>query len=68
VKDRQYFTSIYFRGPGGILYEVATRGPGFTQDESVADLGTHLKLPGWEESNRPSIERKLTPVSLENVR
>ncbi len=68
VKDRQYFTSIYFRGPGGILYEVATRSPGFTQDEALADLGTHLKLPGWEESNRRSIERKLTPVSLENVR
>lgn len=68
VKDRQYFTSIYFREPGGVLYEVATRGPGFTEDEAASDLGSGLKLPGWEESNRRSIERKLTPVSLESHR
>jgi glyoxalase family protein len=45
VRDRQYFTSIYFREPGGVLYEVATVGPGFTVDEDLASLGGSLKLP-----------------------
>jgi glyoxalase family protein len=52
VLDRKYFKSIYFRIPGGILFEVATSGPGFTVDESVEDLGNALKLPDWQEPDR----------------
>ena len=62
VMDRQYFKSIYFREPGGVLFEVATIPPGFTADESVPDLGTSLKLPPWEESRRASIEAGLPTV------
>lgn len=63
VKDRQYFRSIYFREPGGVLYEVATIPPGFTVDEDLAALGTDLKLPPWEEPNRPQIEKGLAQVT-----
>jgi glyoxalase family protein len=59
VMDRQYFRSIYFREPGGVLFEVATAGPGFSVDESPALLGCALKLPPWEEVNRPAIEEEL---------
>jgi glyoxalase family protein len=62
VMDRQYFQSIYFREPGGVLFEVATIPPGFTADESVADLGKGLKLPPWEESKRVTIESGLPTV------
>jgi glyoxalase family protein len=62
VMDRQYFRSIYFREPGGVLFEVATIPPGFTADESVADLGSGLKLPPWEEAKRPIIEAGLPTV------
>lgn len=58
-KDRSYFTSIYFREPGGVLFEIATDGPGFTRDESVTDLGTELKLPPWLEDERETIEEQL---------
>ena len=61
-KDRQYFRSIYFREPGGVLFEVATDGPGFARDEDVADLGTDLKLPPWLEEDRESLEERLPPV------
>lgn len=64
VLDRQYFTSIYFREPNGILFEVATVPPGFTIDEPLAQLGTGLKLPPWEEQNRADIEAGLPPVRL----
>ena len=63
VMDRQYFKSIYFREPGGVLFEVATIPPGFTADESVADLGTSLKLPPWEEPKRNIIEAGLPAVT-----
>jgi glyoxalase family protein len=63
IRDRCYFTSIYFREPGGVLLEVATVGPGFTVDEDVRDLGRGLKLPPWEEPHRPDIERALAPVA-----
>ena len=63
VMDRQYFRSIYFREPGGVLFEVATIPPGFTADESVADLGTALKLPPWEEPKRNVIEAGLPAVT-----
>jgi glyoxalase family protein len=62
VRDRCYFTSIYFREPGGVLFEVATRGPGFAIDEAVSELGRALKLPPWEEPHRAEIERGLAPV------
>ena len=62
VRDRCYFTSIYFREPGGVLFEVATLGPGFAVDEDLAHLGTALKLPPWEEAHRPDIEANLAPV------
>ena len=62
VLDRQYFHSIYFPEPGGVLFEIATEPPGFTIDESPEELGTHLKLPPWLEAQRPTIERRLPPV------
>jgi glyoxalase family protein len=62
VRDRCYFQSIYFREPGGVLFEVATIEPGFTVDEDLADLGRGLKLPPWEEPYRTEIERGLAPV------
>ena len=62
VRDRQYFRSIYFREPGGILYEIATLGPGFTLDEELGELGTDLKLPSWEEGNRARIEAALPEI------
>ncbi len=62
IRDRCYFTSIYFREPGGVLLEVATVGPGFTVDEDARDLGRGLTLPPWEEPHRSDIERALAPV------
>ena len=62
VMDRQYFKSIYFREPGGVLFEVATIQPGFEADETRRELGRALKLPPWEEVNRPAIEAGLAPV------
>jgi glyoxalase family protein len=62
VRDRCYFNSIYFREPGGVLFEVATVAPGFTADEDLAELGRGLKLPPWEEANRPSIETHLPAI------
>ncbi|MGH7553952.1 MAG: ring-cleaving dioxygenase [Longimicrobiales bacterium] len=59
IIDRHYFHSIYFREPGGILFEIATDPPGFTIDESVAELGSSLKLPPWLEVRRARIEAKL---------
>lgn len=63
VRDRTYFQSIYFRVPGGVLFEVATIQPGFTVDEDLAALGRALKLPAWEEHQRAAIEAGLEPVS-----
>jgi len=59
VRDRTYFQSIYFREPGGVLFEVATMSPGFTYDEPLDCLGTDLKLPPWEEPHRSAIEAGL---------
>jgi glyoxalase family protein len=64
IRDRCYFESIYFREPGGVLFEVATVDPGFLIDEPLASLGRDLKLPPWEEQNRPGIERGLPKVSV----
>ncbi len=63
IRDRCYFQSIYFREPGGVLFEVATTAPGFTADEDAALLGGALKLPPWEEPHRGSIERHLEPIT-----
>jgi glyoxalase family protein len=64
VLDRIYFHSVYFREPGGILFEIATDPPGFTIDERPEDLGTQLKLPEWLEPVREKIKRVLPPVNL----
>lgn len=64
VRDRNYFHSIYFREPGGILFEVATDPPGFAIDEEPGELGSALKLPSWLEPQRREIEEHLPPVSL----
>ncbi len=62
--DRQYFNAIYFREPGGVLFEVATDPPGFDVDEPMADLGTALKLPPQYESRRAQIESALPPFTV----
>lgn len=59
VQNRQYFRSIYFREPGGVLFEIATDIPGFATDESVEHLGEHLKLPAYLEPQRAYIESVL---------
>ena len=64
VIDRQYFHSIYFREPNGILFEIATDGPGFAIDEAVEQLGRNLKLPKLLEPERKSIEQVLPPIEL----
>ena len=64
VRDRCYFKSIYFREPGGVLFEVATMAPGFTADEELQALGRGLKLPPWEEKHRADIETALAPIVI----
>jgi glyoxalase family protein len=63
-KDRQYFRSIYFREPGGVLFEIATDQPGFTIDEPLADLGAGLKLPPFLEPRRRELEAVLPSLEL----
>jgi glyoxalase family protein len=60
--DRFYFRSIYFRIPGGLLFEIATDGPGFTADEDLETLGEHLALPPFLEPQRARIEAGLKPI------
>ena len=62
VQDRQYFHSIYFREPNGVLFEIATDAPGFPDDEAVEELGQHLKLPEWYEAQRPDIEQQVPKI------
>jgi glyoxalase family protein len=64
VLDRTYFHSIYFREPGGVLFEIATDPPGFSVDEPLETLGEALKLPNWLEPQRSKIERILPPIAL----
>lgn len=64
VIDRKYFHSIYFREPGGVLFEIATDGPGFAVDEEADKLGTHLVLPSWLEGQRMQLEQILPEVHL----
>ncbi len=62
ILDRSYFHSIYFREPGGVLFEIATDPPGFAVDEDPDHLGESLKLPPWLERRRTEIERPLPPI------
>ena len=61
--ERYYFRSLYFREPNGILFEIATDGPGFTADEPLASLGERLSLPPFLESRRAEIEARLKPLA-----
>ncbi len=63
VIDRDYFWAIYFRTPGGVLFEIATNEPGFDRDEDMAHLGEVLKLPARYEAYRDQIEAGLTPLA-----
>ena len=64
VLDRDYFHSIYFREPGGVLFELATDNPGFAIDESVESLGEELCVPEWLEPRRAELEQRLAPLTL----
>lgn len=68
LKDRTYFRSVYVREPGGILFELATDGPGLTVDESVDSLGTRLQLPSWLEEDREMITAQLPPITANETR
>ncbi len=68
VQDRQYFRSIYFREPGGVLFEIATDPPGFTVDEAAENLGARLMLPPWLEPRREAIEADLPALRLPTSR
>lgn len=67
VIDRFWFKSVYFKEPGGVLFELATDGPGFAVDEDHAHLGESLVLPPWLEPNRAAIEAKLPPLVMPNA-
>ena len=62
IIDRHYFHSLYFREPGGVLFELATEEPGFTVDAPVEELGKRIILPPWLESRREKVEARLTPL------
>jgi glyoxalase family protein len=64
VIDRFWFKSVYFKEPGGVLFEIATRGPGFAVDEDPTHLGESLVLPPWFEPSRAEIERALPALTL----
>jgi glyoxalase family protein len=64
VIDRFWFKSVYFKEPGGVLFELATDGPGFAVDEDPAHLGETLVLPPWLEAQRASIEQALPPLTF----
>lgn len=68
VRNREYFRSIYFREPGGVLFEIATIPPGFTVDEPLSSLGESFKLPPWQEQNRAIFENELVPIKVETKR
>ena len=67
VRDRSYFRSIYFREPGGVLFEIATDPPGFAVDEEPEHLGESLKLPPWLEPQRDRLEDVLPPLRIPAV-
>jgi glyoxalase family protein len=65
VLDRQYFRSVYFREPGGVLFEVATTDETFTKDETIDHLGEELKLPPWFEKDRGKIEKAVARITVD---
>ena len=67
VMDRCYFHSIYYREPGGVLFEIATSNPGFTADQPAAELGRKLMLPPWLEPQRAEIQQAVPPIQLPTV-
>jgi glyoxalase family protein len=67
VIDRFWFKSVYFPEPGGVLFELATEGPGFSVDEDPAHLGESLVLPPWLESERASIEAVLPRLTMPQI-
>jgi glyoxalase family protein len=67
VQDRTYFHSIYFREPGGVLFEMATDNPGFLIDEPIESLGEALCIPEWYEPMRKEIEARVTPIELQKA-
>jgi glyoxalase family protein len=64
VIDRWYFKSIYYREPGGVLFEIATDSPGFTIDEKPDALGSGLSLPPWFQVRRDTLDETLTPIVI----
>ena len=64
IRDRSYFTSIYFREPGGVLLEIATDGPGFDYDEPLLELGRSLKLPPWLQPRQDQIAANLPHLEV----
>ena len=64
IMDRTYFHSIYFREPGGVLFEIATDPPGFTLDETLEELGNNLRVPPWLEPTRSEIEEILPAIKV----
>ncbi|MGI4853206.1 MAG: ring-cleaving dioxygenase [Janthinobacterium lividum] len=67
VQDRDYFQSIYFREPGGVLFEMATDTPGFATDEPIETLGEALRIPAWLEPQRARLEQRLAPLTLKKA-
>ncbi|KKO55069.1 ring-cleaving dioxygenase [Paenibacillus sp. DMB20] len=67
ILDRQYFNAIYFREPGGLLFEIATDPPGFDRDEPAETMGEQLMLPPWLEAKREQIEAVLLPVTVRTL-
>jgi glyoxalase family protein len=65
IRDRAYFRSISFHDPDGHLIEIATEAPGFTTDETKAELGRSLQLPAWLEPDRDEIARNFTPITVD---
>ncbi len=68
IIDRMYFHSVYFREPGGVLFEIATDPPGFTVDQKSSELGARLMLPKWLEPERKNLEKILPRLRLSNTR
>jgi glyoxalase family protein len=68
VMERDYFRSIYFREPGGVLFELATDVPGFAIDEPLESLGEELRVPAWLEPRKPQIMQQLPPVTLHKTK
>jgi glyoxalase family protein len=67
VIDRRYFRSVYFREPGGILFEIATDPPGFTVDQKEEELGQKLLLPNWLEPDRRNLEKVLPKIKIPSI-